>query len=513
MDRRRFMTLASSIAASNTLSAFASEGVAIDSSLAAPSEKHGRRRPPNVIFLICDDLGYGDLGCYGSQLPTPNVDALAKAGIRFTHFNAAHPVCSASRAALLTGRYGLRSGTAGAFRAYFDGGTALDETLISQLFHASGYKSAAIGKWHLGATPPYMPNNRGFDSYYGVPYSDDMYLLPLIRNADILEKDTDRDLLTPRYTEEAVRFIEQSGDTPYFLYLAYSYPHDPPRASQRFHGKTQFGDQGDSIAEIDWSVGEIARAVERRGQSADTLIVFTSDHGPWYQGSAGLLRGRKASTFEGGFRVPFVIKWPGGITPGKTVDAWCNHLDILPTLAALCGLKHPEKPLDGIDISALLTGSGQLPERKPILYFSPMGTLGYGGFDVHCIRREEWKLRVAQASNGEIYLNDSTTGASQSAWLWRPELYNLHTDPTESYDVADRHPQVVVELLRSLDEQITSFPSDVIAAYGDLKKRRADISTPPGATPRPYGKVVGKGAWEPADRRWPDRPWPPEQAK
>ena len=514
MNRRKFLALASStVAAGTSLSAFASGTESKGSSSPAKPEARDQRRPPNVIFLICDDLGYGDLGCYGSQLPTPNVNALAAAGMRFTRFNAAHPVCSASRAALLTGRYGLRSGTAGAFRAFYDGGTSLDETLVAELFRASGYKTAAIGKWHLGATAPYLPTSRGFDSYYGVPYSDDMYPLPLIRDVDPLEKDTDRDLLTPRYTEEAVHFIEKSDDTPYFLYLAYSYPHDPARASQNFRGKTQFGDQGDSIAEIDWSVGEIVRAVERKGQTENTVIIFTSDHGPWYQGSVGPLRGRKASTFEGGFRVPFAAKWPAKISAGKTNDAWCNHLDILPTLASVCGLKPPQKPLDGIDISGVLTGTGQLAQRKPVLYFSPMGTIGYGGFDVHCIRRGEWKLRVAQASNGEIYLNDSTTGASQSAWLERPELYNLDSDPSESYDISNLHPEIVAELMQNLDEQIESFPAEVVSAYASLKQRRGDISTPPGATPRPYRKPIGKGTWEPPDRRWPDVAWPPDWAK
>ncbi len=514
MNRRKFMALASStVATGNTLSAFASGTESKSAGSSAGPEMHASKRPPNVIFLICDDLGYGDLGCYGSQLPTPHIDALAVAGMRFTEFNAAHPVCSASRAAVLTGRYALRCGTPGAFRAFFNGGTALDETFVSQLFHASGYKTTAIGKWHLGTPSPYLPTNRGFDSYFGVPYSDDMYPLPLIRNLDIVEKDSDRDLLTPRYTEEAVRFVEQSGDTPYFMYLGYSYPHDPAIASPAFRGKTHFGDYGDSIAEIDWSVGEIVRAVERRGQSRDTLIIFTSDHGPWYQGSPGPLRGRKASTFEGGHRVPFIAKWPSRIAAGKTSRERCENLDVLPTLAALCGLNEPPKPLDGINISAILTGSGQLPQRKPVLYFSPMGTIGYGGLDIHCIRRNEWKLRVAQASNNEIYLNDKTTGASQSAWLERPELYNLEYDPSESYDVSNLHPQMVAELMRSLDEQMASFPADVVDAYSSLKQRRGDISTPPGATPRPNRVPVSQGTWEPPDRRWPDIPWPPPWAK
>jgi arylsulfatase A len=511
MDRRKFLALASSaIAARESLSAFAAEPLSKDSAEAVTSGGHDENRKPNVILFICDDLGYGDLGCYGSNISTPNVDALAKAGMRLVHCNAAHPVCSASRAALLTGRYALRSGTPGAFRAFFNGGTSLDETLLAQLFRSSGYKTAAIGKWHLGKASPYLPTDRGFDSYFGVPYSNDMYPLPLLRNTSILEADTDRDLLTPRYTEEAVSFIQEKKDTPYFLYLAYSYPHDPPRSSPKFRGKTRFGDHGDSIAEIDWSVGEILKAVHDRRQTENTIVIFTSDHGPWYQGSAASLRGRKASTFEGGLRVPFIASWPSVIRADATSAAWCSNLDVLPTLASLCGLALPHKTLDGIDISSVLRGHGESPPRKPVLYFSPMGTLGYGGYDVHCIRKGEWKLRVAQASNGEIYLNDSTTGASQSAWLERPELYNLEADPGESYDIANLHPELVAELMRSLDDQMASFPAEVVSAYESLKHQRGDISTPPGATPRPFRKPANKGTWEPPDRRWPDTPWPPD---
>lgn len=500
MNRRTFMALVtSSIATNRTISALSTVAKNNAATTSGASVTHHAQKRPNVIFLICDDLGYGDLQCYGSQLPTPNLNTLAEEGMRFTRFNAAQPICSAARAALLTGRYGVRSGTTGAFHPDSKTGTALDETLLSNLYQASGYKTKAIGKWHLGDAPPYLPTSRGFDSYYGVPCSVDMYPLSLFRNLTVLEYDTDRDQLTPRYTEEAVRYIEESGEDPYFLYVAYSYPHDPARASQRFRGKTGFGDVGDSIAEIDWSVGEIARAVERKGQTANTLICFTSDHGPWYQGCPGPLRGRKASTFEGGFRVPFLARWPGRIVPGKTQDVWCSALDVLPTLSALCGLEPPAKPLDGIDISGILTGQGALPERKPLLYFSPMSD---AGLDVHCIRKGDWKLRVAQATGGEIYTNDRTTQAHQSAWLERPELYNLARDPAESYDVAKTKPDVVVELLTNLEEQMPSFPADVVAAYAELKHRPGDISTPPGASPRPYKQPLEKGSWEPEDRRW-----------
>jgi arylsulfatase len=500
MDRRKFISLVSTgVAAGASAPSFAfSKG----ESAVAGALKPGMGRRPNVIFMICDDLGYGDPGCYGSQLPTPNLDRMAAHGLRFTHFNAGHPICSASRAAVMTGRYGLRSGTTGAFSPNAPTeGTSVDETFLSELFHAEGYRTKAIGKWHLGQAPQFLPTSRGFDSFYGVPYSDDMNPLPLFRDTVILEKNTDRDLLTPRYTEEAVKFIdEQSAGNPFFLYMAFSYPHDPARASERFRGKTGFGDFGDAVAEIDWSVGEVVRAIERKGLTGDTLICFTSDHGPWYLGSPGLLRGRKASTFEGGFRVPFLAMWPGTIAANKVVDSWCSNLDVLPTMVSLCGLKSPEKPLDGGDFSkVLLSGEGAV-KRKPLLYFSAMG--GHG-IDVHCIRRDEWKLRVAQGIKGEIYINDRTTGARGSAWLQHPELYNLTRDPAESYDVAKFHPDIVKELMEELESQIPSFPPNVVAAYASLKQNKGDITTPPGASPRPNGLPVPDWAWEPDNLRPP----------
>src|ERR1700744_6199435 len=399
----------------------------------AMAENAAGKKSPNVIVMICDDLGYGDLGCYGSKLPTTHLDAMAEKGARFAHFNSARPVCSASRAALLTGRYGHRMNTMGAFGPGSPIGTSLDETLLSNLFRKAGYSTMAIGKWHLGDKPEYLPTNRGFDSFYGVPYSDDYYPLPLIRDLTALDKDTDRDLLTPRYTEEALKFIEAHGEKPLFLYLAFSYPHDPARASARFRGKTQFGDVGDCIAEIDWSVGEILRAVERQGLTSNTLICFTSDHGPWYQGNPGGLRGRKGSSFEGGLVVPFLAKWPGRIAPGTVEDGWHSNLDVLPALCTLCGLTPPEKPLDGVDMSGSLGGKKSQPMLKPRLYFCSMGNRG---LDLHCIRKGKWKLRVAQGIQGEIYINDRTTGARASEWLQHAELYNLELDPADSYDVA-----------------------------------------------------------------------------
>lgn len=497
IDRRDFVK---SLAASFTAPAISSALPALGSEPNTPAPQAGRQRHPNVVLMICDDLGYGDLGCYGSSLRTPNLDGMAARGLRFTRLNAGHPICSASRAALLTGRYGLRSGTSGAFNPLSTTGTSRDETLLSDLFRAAGYSTKAIGKWHLGHQPEYLPTSRGFDSYYGVPYSVDMKPLPLLRDTATLEEDTDRDLLTPRYTGEAVRFIEESGGKPFFLYMAFSYPHDPARASERFRGKTRFGDSGDAIAEIDWSVGEVLSALDRKGLTSDTVVLFTSDHGPWYQGSPGLLRGRKASTFEGGFRVPFLAQWPGTIPAGQVRDAWCSNLDVLPTLANFCALKLPARLLDGVDISPVFHGTQSAPERRPVLYFAAMGN---NGIDLHCTRREQWKLRVAQGVQGEIYLNDRSTAARASAWLQHPELYDLSIDPAESYDVARLHPEIVHDLLLDLEAQMQSFPPDVTEAYAKLKQNKGGISTPAGASPRSLNAPVPATSWEPPDRRDP----------
>lgn len=481
MNRRDFLTMVSTGVASS--SALLSMGLPKGKLTASSSDFRNRKRSPNVILMICDDLGYGDLGCYGSNLPTPNLDAMAAEGLRCTHFNASHPICSASRAGLLTGRYGTRSNTTGAFGPHSRAGTSLDETLLSNLFHARGYKTMAIGKWHLGDAPEYLPAQRGFDSFYGVPYSVDMKPLPLIRDTTIIEQDTDRRELTRRYAEEATKCIEkQNAEDPFFLYLAFSYPHHPARASGRFQGKTKFWDYGDAVAEIDWTVGEVVKTIERKGLASDTLLFFTSDHGPWYQGNPGLLRGRKASTFEGGFRVPFLAKWPGVIAGGRISDDWYSNLDILPTLCTVCGLNIPSKPLDGSDMSAVLIEDKQATEQQPRLYFS---ALGDHGLDLHCIRRQEWKLRVAQGIDGEIYLNDRTTAAKKSAWLVHPELYNLALDPAESYDVAAMHPEIVQGLLHDLEALMPTFPPNVVNAYSTLKANKGASTTPPGASPRP----------------------------
>ena len=303
----------------------------------------------------------------------------------------------------------------------------------------------------------------------------------LLRDTKVIEENTDCSLLIPRYTEEAVQFLDAAKPEPFFLYLGFPYPHDPPNASPRFLNKTGFGKQGDAIAEIDWSVGEIMKTLEAKGLADDTLILFTSDHGPWFQGSTGNLRGRKASTWEGGFRVPLIARLPGAIPAGEVCDTPASHLDILPTLSALCHLPLPAKPLDGADASALLLGTAKPAAEHTQIYFSPMSQ---GGLQPHCIRKGDWKLRVAQAYDGEIFINVNEHGAAhQTAMLAAPELYNVALDPGESYCVANLHPDIVAALTQELDTQLATFPQNVQDAFALLKRTVGDPRTPVGAPP------------------------------
>lgn len=473
-DRRSFVAMLSGSLGGLALPAGAQ---AESQSHAQPRDLSGRR--PNVILMICDDLGWADLGCYGSKLNTPNLDRMAGEGRRFTRLNTAHPICSASRSALLTGRYATRTGTRPVYFPYSTDGTNLDEVTIANLLHAQGYRSMCIGKWHLGSLPQYLPTSRGFDSYLGVPYSVDMQPLPLIKDQTPIEANADRALLTPRYTEAALQFIDTPSPHPFFLYLAYSYPHIPINASPRFKGKSKQGIYGDAVEEIDWSVGQILDKLKHNNLDENTLVIFTSDHGPWYQGMPGPHRGRKGTTFEGGCRIPFLARWSGHIPAGTVCQARASNLDVVPTLANICGAGLPAKPLDGVDISSLLGGSDTEPDRPhPLLYFSGFR----GGFDLQCARSGNWKLRISQYAN-EPYVLGGECG--ENYLLEKPELFDLDDDPGESYDVADKYPEVVKRISAEVDRLVPSFPQKVVETYDALQKNPDSATTPAAAPPRP----------------------------
>jgi arylsulfatase len=431
--------------------------------------------PPNIVFIMCDDLGYGDLGCYGSKIRTPNLDRMAAEGIRLTNFDSADPVCSPSRAALLTGRYPTRVGVPRVLFPQDTGGLNLDETTLANVLKARGYRTACFGKWHLGRPDAYLPLNRGFDQYFGIPYSNDMTPRPLIEGTKVVEEPAQLDTLTQRYTEHAVRFIRESKGAPFFLYLPHTFPHIPLGASARFRGKSIEGLYGDVVEELDWSVGQILDELKTNAIDGNTLVFFTSDNGPWYQGSPGLLRGRKTTTYEGGVREPFIARWTGRIKSGQVSHAPASMLDIFPTVARLCGATLPAKPLDGIDIWPILSGQVPSIDRDVLLYFD--------SWDLQCARWNNWKLHVAR-HNSSTYSGPPAGGRHNYA-LPHAELYNLESDPAESYDVAPEHPDVVASMQTRIAKLLDTFPAPVQQAYKESQARQVNPNTPIGARPRP----------------------------
>ena len=428
---------------------------------------------PNFIFIYGDDLGYGDLSCYGSGLSTPNLDGMAEEGMRFTQFYSANPVCSPSRAALLTGRYPTRVGVPRVLFPNDKTGLPDDEMTIAQMLKAKGYKTMCVGKWHLGHLPQFLPTSRGFDEYFGIPYSNDMSPRPLMHNLEILEEPAALETLTPRYTEQALKFIERSKGSPFFLYMPHTYPHIPLGASERFRGKSAHGLYGDVIGEIDWSVGQILEALKKHGLDQDTLVMFSSDNGPWYQGSPGKLRGRKGTTYEGGVREPFIARFPGRIPAGTVCKGVAGTIDILPTIACLCDAKLPGKPLDGIDIWPLLSGQKLSLEREALLYFDD--------WNVQCARWGKWKLHFMRY-NAPPYV-PAPPGGRMNLPLPAPELYDLEADPDESYDVAPGNPKIVAEIQSRVEKLLEGFPDEVGKAYRETKALQVETSNA-GQVPR-----------------------------
>jgi arylsulfatase len=434
-------------------------------------------RLPNIVFIYCDDLGYGDLGCYGSKIRTPNIDSMASEGVRFTQFYSANPVCSPSRAALMTGRYPTRVGVPRVLFPYDKTGLPDSETTIAQMLKPRGYKTMCVGKWHLGHLPEFLPTRRGFDEYYGIPYSNDMNPRVLLHatgaGIETVEETATLETLTPRYTEQAVRFIERSKGGPFFLYMPHTYPHIPLGASPRFRGKSPLGLYGDVVEEIDWSVGEVLASLRKNGLDDNTLVMLSSDNGPWYQGSPGRLRGRKGMTYEGGVREPFLARFPGRIPKGSTCPGIAATIDVLPTLARLTGAPLPRNPLDGIDIWPLLTGQRKQIDREALLYFD--------GWNLQCARWGNWKLHVARY-NSTAY-NPAPAAGRANLPLVAPELYDLENDPDESYDVAAENPAVVAEVRSRIERLIPGFPEEVRNAWAATKARQTNPS-PAGALPR-----------------------------
>ena len=433
---------------------------------------------PNVILIYCDDLGYGDLGCYGStSIRTPHIDLLAKNGLRLSDYYACSGVCSPSRAGLLTGRYPFRSGMTGnpypaneaktqrmlrnwagqlsvlgstdLHEEYATEGLSDKELTIASALKLAGYRTAMIGKWHLGdfsQQPEFHPNKFGFDRYFGVPHSNDMRPCPLYRDTQEVEADILNILpeVTGRYTTEAIEIIESSKGQPFFLYLAHTFPHQPLAASANFAGKSQAGKYGDAVEEIDWSVGQIVDALDRSGIADNTLVIFTSDNGPWFEGSAGALRGGKGQSMDGGFKVPFVAKWPKRIHPGSQSSKLVSNLDIFPTLLELAGLEQPsDRVIDGVNMVGVLTGATSQSPREAFYY--------YHYDELQAVRIGTWKyIRRTNRYVWPIPLDAEPI--SRKFWTKQlgsdraPLLYDLRRDPGERYNVIATHPDIAARL-------------------------------------------------------------------
>jgi arylsulfatase len=451
---------------------------------------------PNIILILVDDMGYGDLSCTGGvQYKTPNLDRMAAQGIRFTNFLSAQAVCSASRAGILTGCYPNRVGISGALMPNSVIGLNPSEVIIPEILKTNDYKSAAIGKWHLGDNRQFLPLQQGFDEYLGLPYSNDMWPvffdgsrniskeyarklkypeLPLIRNNDkIRELRTlkDQSGLTTFYTETAVDFIKRNKNNPFFLYMAHSMPHVPLAVSSKFKGKSEQGLYGDVMMEIDWSVGEILRALEKNGLSKNTLVIFTSDNGPWinfgnHAGSTGGLREGKGNSFEGGQRVPCMMKWPGHIQEGTVCNKLASTIDILPTLAAITKSPLPESKIDGVNILPLLIGDENANPRETFLYY-------YRKNSLEAVRKGDWKLVFAHP--GRTYVGykpgaDGFPGEVNENFQIEEGLYDLRRDPGERYDVKEYYPEVVAELKKLADDARVDLGDDIQQVEG--KNRR-----------------------------------------
>ncbi len=424
--------------------------------LAAPVLRAGRRgapapRPdpglPNFVFILADDLGYADLGVYGStKNRTPNLDRLAAEGTRFTSFCSTSGVCTPSRSSLMTGCYprrvGLHEDDKGEWVLFPVSRKGLNpsEITVAALLKKKGYDTHAIGKWHLGDQPPFLPRRHGFDGYFGIPYSNDMGAsagspyppLPLMRDDEVIEAPVDQDTLTERYSKEAVRFIAEHKDRPFFLFLSHFVPHTPLHSGARFRGRSVNGKYGDAVEELDGSSGEILAALKAHGLEGKTLVMFTSDNGGVRPENNGPLNGTKGGTLEGGHRVPFLARWPGRVPAGKVCHELATMMDILPTFAALAGLESPrDRVIDGRDITALLERPESAKSPTGVFYYYFMGQL-------QAVRSGRWKLHLP--------LKEKRHGWHLAPYEEKGMLFDLEADAGERADVIGEHPDVVARL-------------------------------------------------------------------
>ncbi|WP_113922464.1 sulfatase family protein [Cognataquiflexum aquatile] len=426
------------------------------------NEKKSQSPLPNIVFIFADDLGYGDLGCFGAtDIATPNIDRIAAEGIKFTSFLSASPVCSPSRAGLLTGRMPQRMGINSVFFPESFTGMDPEEITIAEILKENGYRTSVVGKWHLGHMEKFLPLNQGFDEYFGIPYSNDMESVVYLRGNDVAEYEVDQTFTTKTYTEESLKFIDSAGENPFFLYLAHNMPHVPIYASPDFQGTSNRGLYGDVIQELDWSVGEVLRKLEEKGILENTLIVFSSDNGPWlvmedHGGSAGPLREGKQFTFEGGVRVPTVAMWKGKIEPGQVYEDLATQMDWFPTFCKLVGAEIPQdREIDGKDLSAVLFENGSR-EGDSFLYYMLSSQEGY--------REGDWKIK-------RPYEGFEGTRGMKKVDAHDTLLFNLKTDPGETTNLLKENPEKTAQMMGAMElavKQLGPLPdSKVIRTPAD----------------------------------------------
>ena len=420
---------------------------AIASLTACGQQETGHGKNPNIVFILMDDMGYSDLSCYGeTRWKTSNIDSLASHGIQFTQCYSASPISSPSRAALLTGKYPNRMGIQAVFYPDSYTGLAPEETTIAEILKQEGYAASYIGKWHLGSRDKFLPLNQGFDSYFGIPYSNDMSAQVLLRDNDVEEFHVDIDNLTKRYTEEAVEYIENSGKRPFFLMIGHSMMHVPIYVSDEFRGKSGAGIYGDAALEVDWSVGEVMKAIRGKGIEDNTIVIFASDNGPWLQegplgGSAAPLREGKTTAFEGGVRVPCIVYWKGHVKTGLN-HSLVTLMDWMPTLAHITGAELPDTRLDGYDITEVLAGTGERASQDYAYFHNNAELTNY--------RSGDWKLTLPfHAIKGNFW----RAGTEAHDTL----LFNLKEDPSERCNLYFKYPEKVRELARKADEFKKNF--------------------------------------------------------
>lgn len=437
---------------------------------------------PNVVLIFCDDLGYGDLGCYGStKNRTPHIDQLAKEGMRFTNFYSSSPVCTPSRASLMTGCYARRVGMHEDATGHWvlvprsRRGLNPEETTLAEMLQEEGYATACIGKWHLGDQPEHLPTKHGFDEYFGIPYSNDMAQarrgdppLPLVQQETVIEAPVDQATLTKRYTQQAMDFIERNQKRPFFLYLPHTFPHLPLFASPQFHGKSGNGRYGDSVEEIDWSTGQIMTCLQKLSLQENTIVIFTSDNGSNGRngGSNQPLSGKKGTTMEGGMRVPMITRWPGHIPSGAICSELSTTMDFLPTLSSICGANQPTRRLDGHDMSAMLLGDLEAKTPYDVFYY-------YRRRQLQAVRWRNWKLHLPLQQRFPQWDNVEITGAGRNG-----KLVNLETDLREKTDVSKLHPDIVERLQQLADDAIAELGNESTAGKQQRNARTLESSQP-----------------------------------